>query len=68
MTYLVKSHDAWGTTVAGEFQSLEQAKALFNSLKTDRWFVSDGSIKGLSIVDTSVEGGSTLDQFSFHQG
>jgi len=68
MTYIVNSHDAWGTAALGEFQSLEQARDVFNALSNDRWFIADGGVKGLSIVDSSPEGGRTIESFSFQQG
>jgi len=48
MTYIVKSHDAWGTAAVGEFPLLEQAREVFNALRNDRWFIADGGVKGLS--------------------
>jgi len=68
MTYIVNTHDAWGTAAVGEFQSLEQAREVFNALRNDRWFIADGGVKGLSIVDSSLEGGRTIERFSFQQG
>ena len=65
MSYIVYSHDAWGTAHVGEFASLEQAREVFTALCSDRWFLSDGTVKGLSIVDSSAEGGRTVDKFSF---
>jgi hypothetical protein len=68
MTFIVNSHDAWGTAAVGEFQSLEQARDVFNALRNDRWFIADGGVKGLSIVDCSLEGGRTIESFNFQQG
>ncbi len=54
--YSVVSHDGWGSTSVGEFHSLEEARDLFRALCVDRWFLTDGSVKGLSIVDHGAEG------------
>jgi hypothetical protein len=64
--YCVISHDGWGSTSVGEFESLEEARALFRALCVDRWFVSDGSVKGVSIVER--RSGATLDSFAFARG
>ena len=61
MTYIVYSHDAWGTANVGEFSSLEQAREVFNALRSDGWYLADGTVKGLSIVHA----GQTLETFSF---
>jgi hypothetical protein len=69
MTYTIYSHDAWGTASVGVFSSLEEARTLFQTLQNDRWFLADGSVRGLSIVDSSAaDGGRTLESFSFRQG
>ena len=65
MPYIVYSHDAWGTANVGEFASLEQAREVFQALGSDRWYLADGSVKGLSIVDNSAAGGRTVESFSF---
>ena len=59
--YRVISHDSWGNTCVGAFDSLAPAQELFRSLCTDRWFLSDGSVRGLSLESDS----GTLDTFSF---
>jgi hypothetical protein len=39
---------------------------VFTALCSDRWFLADGTVKGLSIVDNSSSGeGRTVEQFSF---
>lgn len=63
--YAVISHDGWGSTSVGEFESLEEAQALFRALCVDRWFVSDGSVKGVSIVERCS--GDTVDSFAFER-
>ena len=68
MPFIVYSHDAWGTANVGEFTSLEQAREVFNALCNDRWYLADGSVKGLSIVDGDASGGRTVERFSFPGG
>jgi hypothetical protein len=59
--YRVISHDGWGNTCVGAFASLESARGLFEALCSDRWFRSDGSVRGLSLESDS----GTLDTFAF---
>lgn len=69
MTYTIVSHDAWGSASVGVFSSVEEARAVFQTLQSDRWFLADGSVRALSIVEGSADGGSrTLERFSFQQG
>jgi hypothetical protein len=49
----------------GEFATLEQAREVFTALCSDRWFIADGTVKGLSIVESNAAGGRTIEQFSF---
>lgn len=67
MTFTVYSHDAWGTADVGRFPTLEQAREVFQALQSDRWFLADGTVRGLSIVESSSGGGEarTIDTFSF---
>jgi hypothetical protein len=67
MRYIVRSHDAWGSIPVGEFQSQEEAQALLDSLRSDCWFIADGGMKGLSIVESGLEGERTIASFSFQQ-
>ncbi len=66
MTYSVISHDAWGSTDVGNFPTLEQAREVFEALQSDRWFVTDGSVRGLSIVERRAGAeATTVERFSF---
>ena len=66
MSFSVYSHDALGTAHVCEFATLEQAREVFTALCSDRWFLADGTVKGLYIVDNSSSGeGRTVEQFSF---
>ena len=66
MTYTVISHDAWGSADVGSFSTLEQAREVFQALQNDRWFLADGSVRGLSIVQqTSGSEPTTVERFNF---
>ena len=71
MAYCVLTHDAWGSTNVGSFPSLEQAREVFQALQKDRWFLADGTVRGLSIVETSSRAedltadARTVESFSF---
>lgn len=73
MIYSVLSHDAWGSANVGSFPSLEQAREVFQALQNDRWFLADGTVRGLSIVETSSEAEALtasvrpVESFSFPQ-
>ncbi|MBM5826012.1 MAG: hypothetical protein FJ054_11810 [Cyanobacteria bacterium M_surface_10_m2_119] len=59
--YRVISHDGWGNTCVGAFESLEAAQELYRTLCSDRWFRSDGSVRGLSLESA----GATLETICF---
>ena len=71
MTYSVLTHDAWGSGNVGSFPSLEQAREVFQDLQKDSWFLADGTVRGLSIVETSsgakalTADARTVESFSF---
>jgi len=50
---------------------LEQAREVFQALQKDRWFLADGTVRGLSIVETSsgaealTADARTVESFSF---
>ena len=73
MAYCVLTHDAWGSTNVGSFPSLEQAREVFQALQKDRWFLADGTVRGLSIVETSsgaealTADARTVESFRFPQ-
>lgn len=51
MPFTLKTHDAWGTVKVGQFQSLEEARSAFSSLCQDPWYTSDGTVKGIELVE-----------------
>lgn len=51
MTYAVNTHDSWGILQVGNYQSLEEAKQVFASICEDPWYKSDGTVKGVELVD-----------------
>ena len=66
MTYVVNTHDSWGVVQVGTFPSLEEARTVFSSICEDPWYKSDGTVKGVELVqgaDASVA--QRLDWFAF---
>ena len=68
MTYLVYTHDAWGRTNVGSFPALEQAQEVFDALCVDRWCNTDGTMRGLSLVEEGPGGLRTVATHAFQQG
>ena len=50
MAYRIHTHDAWGTTTVGDFQTLEEARQAFSALCQDPWYRQDGGVKGLELT------------------
>jgi hypothetical protein len=49
-----------------DFQSLEEARQVFTDICQDPWYKSDGSVKGVELVQVSPAGeAQRLDWFSF---
>lgn len=66
MTFTIKTHDAWGTVKVGHFQTLEEAKRAFLSICQDPWYSSDGTVKGVELVEDGEQGESVrMDWFAF---
>ena len=66
MTFAVNTHDSWGIVQVGNYQSLEEAKKVFSSICEDPWYKSDGSVKGVELVQGADSGASQrLDWFAF---
>jgi hypothetical protein len=53
MSYAVNTHDSWGILQVGNYQSLEEAKQVFASICEDPWYKSDGTAKGVELVDNA---------------
>jgi hypothetical protein len=53
MSYAVNTHDSWGILQVGNYQSLEEAKQVFASICEDPWYKSDGTVKGVELVDNA---------------
>ena len=53
MTYIILTHDSWGSVPVGSFDSLEAARAAFRELCQDPWYRNDGGVKGLELVERS---------------
>ena len=66
MTYVVNTHDSWGVVQVGSFSSLEEARTVFSSICDDPWYKSDGTVKGVELVQGSAASASQrLDWFAF---
>jgi len=66
MTFAVNTHDSWGIVQVGNYQSLEEARQVFSSICDDPWYRSDGTVKGVELVQGAGAGvGQRLDWFAF---
>jgi hypothetical protein len=66
MTFAVKTHDSWGILQVGNFPSLEEARKVFASICEDPWYRSDGTVKGVELVQGTDAGASLrLDWVAF---
>jgi len=64
MTYAVNTHDSWGILQVGNYQSLEEAKLVFASICKDPWYKSDGTVKGVELIDNACAS-QRLEWFAF---
>jgi hypothetical protein len=64
MSYAVNTHDSWGILQVGNYQSLEEAKQVFASICEDPWYKSDGTVKGVELVD-NAGASERLEWFAF---
>lgn len=64
MTFDINTHDSWGVVNVGKFQSIEEARKVFTSICEDPWYMSDGTVKGVELVDNAAAG-QRLDWFAF---
>jgi len=66
MTYVVNTHDSWGVVQVGIFSSLEEARTVFSSICDDPWYKSDGTVKGVELVQgAATRASQRLDWFAF---
>jgi hypothetical protein len=66
MTFKLLTHDAWGVVNAGAFDTLEEAREAFRSICADPWYRSDGTVKGVELVQCDpTNQQQRLDWFSF---
>jgi hypothetical protein len=63
--YIIYSHDAWGTTTVGNFETEDTARKVLQDLSKDHWFVMDGGIKKLSLVERGEAFARTLEEWNF---
>jgi hypothetical protein len=50
MNYAVNTHDSWGIVKVGNYKSIEKARKVFSSICEDPWYKSDGTVKGVALV------------------
>lgn len=66
MTFSLFTHDAWGRLRVGDFESLAEAQRAFAAISQDPWYRSDGTVKGVELVQQNDFGADQrLDWFSF---
>jgi len=66
MTFSIRTHDSWGVVPVGDFQSIEEARQVFDDLCQDPWYKADGIVRGVELVVNSEAGErQRLDWFSF---
>lgn len=66
MKFSIKTHGAWGTVEIGRFVTLHEARMVFASLCQDPWYINDGTVKGVELVeDGEGESAGRLDWLAF---
>jgi len=66
MTFAVNTHDSWGIVQVGRYPSLEEAGEVFALICDDPWYKSDGTVKGVELVQAADTAGSQrLEWFAF---
>jgi hypothetical protein len=65
MSFSIVSQDSWGQVNVGNFASLEQAREAFQAICNDRWFIDDGTVRAVLLVEATAEGPRTLDSHAF---
>jgi hypothetical protein len=66
MRYAINTHDSWGIVQVGHYPSLEEARSVFSSICEDPWYRSDGTVKGVELVQgADAGGGQRLDWYAF---
>jgi hypothetical protein len=66
MTFSIRTHDSWGVVPVGDFPSLVEARQVFTDICQDPWYRSDGTVKGVELVQASPAGeAQRLDWFAF---
>lgn len=56
MPFILCSQDSWGSADVGTFTTLEEAQAVFQAVCNDHWFIEDGTIRQLSLVEVADNG------------
>ena len=64
MSFDINTHDSWGVVNVGNFQTIEEARKVFASICEDPWYKSDGTVKGVELVD-NAGASQRLDWYAF---
>ena len=66
MTYAINTHDAWGVVMIGNCKSPEEARKVFSVIREDLRYKSDGTIKGVELVQGADAGAAQwVEWFAF---
>jgi hypothetical protein len=56
MPFTIRAHDGWGSVTVGSFQTLEEARQAFATLRADPWYVKDGGMRALELLHQQAGG------------
>lgn len=65
MAFSIRTHDAWGVVDVGDFDALDQARAVFSALCDDPWYRDDGTVRGVELVEKTQSLTRQIDWFAF---
>lgn len=68
MTFRLYLQDSWGRAHVGSFESLDQAREVFEALCQDRWCIDDGTVQGVEIVEENAGGERVVASHAFPGG
>lgn len=68
MTYSLYLQDSWGRARVGSYETLAQAREVFEALCQDRWCVEDGTVRGVALVEHDTTGERVVASHRFQVG